>query len=65
MDTLKHGHYVNKGPLEFRQLDIETSTSESTSSESESSSSSDDDDIEICEQTNGEIQKTDSSYFLN
>ncbi|CAK5089387.1 unnamed protein product [Meloidogyne enterolobii] len=60
MDTLKHGHYVNKGPLEFRQLDIETSTSESTSSESESSSSSDDDDIEICERTNGELQKTDS-----
>jgi hypothetical protein len=64
MDTLKHGHYVNKGPLEFRQLDNETSISATTSNESEGSSSSSVDDIESCKQTNGDVQKNDSSEYL-
>ncbi|KAL3092109.1 hypothetical protein niasHT_020580 [Heterodera trifolii] len=28
MDTAKRGHYVNKGPLEFRQIDFDQTTSE-------------------------------------
>ena len=30
MDTAKRGHYVNKGPLEFRQLSVSTSSSSSS-----------------------------------
>jgi hypothetical protein len=37
MDTAKGGHYVNMGPLEFRQIDLDASTSNSTS-ESDSNS---------------------------
>uniref|UniRef100_A0A914H2F0 Hpc2-related domain-containing protein n=1 Tax=Globodera rostochiensis TaxID=31243 RepID=A0A914H2F0_GLORO len=33
MDTAKRGHYVNKGPLEFRQIDLDATTSSSASDE--------------------------------
>lgn len=54
MDTAKRGHYVNKGPLEFRQLEFLSSSSLSRESESSNIStipaenpSSSGDEIEI------------------
>ena len=55
MDTAKRGHYVNKGPLEFRQLDFLSSSSLSQESESSNIStiphdiSSSGDEVEIIE----------------
>lgn len=36
MDTAKLGHYVNKGPLEFRQVDLDATSSSSSSDDEES-----------------------------
>jgi hypothetical protein len=40
MDTAKGGHYVNEGPLEFRQIDLESSTSSDSTSNGSGSSAS-------------------------
>jgi hypothetical protein len=66
MDTAKRGHYVNKGPLEFRQLEFLSSSSLSRESESSNIStipaenpSSSGDEIEIIgDDKNDEIVKT-------
>lgn len=53
MDTAKRGHYVNKGPLEFQQIDLDaTSSSYSDSDDGESANSKTERSLSVEEEDN-------------